>query len=158
MIAFNFTKLIIAELLSNHLQMELTPAEKLLKEVNLSLTRQRVAVLELFLREEHPMTPHEVWEILKDQEHVDQVTIYRVLEALVRTRLLTQVPSTDRNSYYCLAERLQSLHAHLYCNLCRRMLCVESPLSAQTERKEELHVVLSGTCTQCDQEVPDAII
>ena len=136
----------------------LTPAEKLLKEVNLSLTRQRVAVLELFLREEHPMTPHEVWEILKDQEHVDQVTIYRVLEALVRTRLLTQVPSTDRNSYYCLAERLQSLHAHLYCNLCRRMLCVESPLSAQTERKEELHVVLSGTCTQCDQEVPDAII
>jgi hypothetical protein len=38
------------------------------------------------------------------------------------------------------------------------MLCVESPLSAQTERKEELHVVLSGTCTQCDQEVPDAII
>ena len=75
--------------------MALTPAEKLLKEVNLSLTRQRVAVLELFLKEEHPMTPHEVRERLEDQEHVDQVTIYRVLEALARTRLLTQVPSTD---------------------------------------------------------------
>ena len=50
--------------------MELTPAEKLLKEVNLSLTRQRVAVLELFLKEEHPMTPHEVREILEVQEHV----------------------------------------------------------------------------------------
>jgi hypothetical protein len=34
------------------------------------------------------------------------------------------------------------------------MLCVESPLAAQTERGEELHVVLSGTCTQCDQAVP----
>ena len=138
--------------------MKLTPAEKLLKEVNLSLTRRRVAVLELFLKEEHPMTPHEVREILEDQEQVDQVTIYRVLEALVRTRLLTQVPSTDRNSYYCLAERLQCLHAHLYCNLCRRMLCVESPLAAQTQRGEELHVVLSGTCTQCDQAVPDTNI
>ena len=138
--------------------MELTPAEKLLKEVNLSLTRQRLAVLELFLKEEHPMTPHEVREILDDQEHVDQVTIYRVLEALVRTRILTQVPSTDRNSYFCLAERLHGLHAHLYCNLCRRMLCVESPVSAGTERGKELHVVLSGTCTRCDQEVPDATI
>ena len=54
-------------------KMELTPAEKLLKEVNLSLTRQRVAVLELFLKEEHPMTPHEVRKILEEQEHVDQV-------------------------------------------------------------------------------------
>ena len=157
-IAFDSNKFKVTELPPNHLQMELTPAEKLLKEVNLSLTRQRVAVLELFLKEEHPMTPHEVREILEDQEHVDQVTIYRVLEALVRTRLLTQVPSTDRNSYYCLAERLQGLHAHLYCNLCRRMLCVESPLAAQTERGEELHVVLSGTCTQCDQAVPDTNI
>ena len=157
-IAFDSIKFKVTELPPNHLQMELTPAEKLLKEVNLSLTRQRVAVLELFLKEEHPMTPHEVREILEDQEHVDQVTIYRVLEALVRTRLLTQVPSTDRNSYYCLAERLQGLHAHLYCNLCRRMLCVESPLAAQTERGEELHVVLSGTCTQCDQAVPDTNI
>ena len=139
--------------------MELTPAEKLLKEVNLSLTRQRLAVLELFLKEEHPMTPHEVREILDDQEHVDQVTIYRVLEALVRTRILTQVPSTDRNSYYCLAERLYGLHAHLYCNLCHRMLCVESPVSAgTTERGKELHVVLSGTCTRCDEEVPDSTI
>jgi Fe2+ or Zn2+ uptake regulation protein len=157
-IAFDSNKFKVTELPPNHLQMEFTPAEKLLKEVNLSLTRQRVAVLELFLKEEHPMTPHEVREILEDQEHVDQVTIYRVLEALVRTRLLTQVPSTDRNSYYCLAERLQGLHAHLYCNLCRRMLCVESPLAAQTERSEELHVVLSGTCTQCDQAVPDTNI
>jgi len=138
--------------------MELTPAEKLLKEVNLSLTRQRLAVLELFLKEKHPMTPHEVREILDDQEHVDQVTIYRVLEALVRTRILTQVPSTDRNSYFCLAERLHGFHAHLYCNLCRRMLCVESSVSAGTERGKELHVVLSGTCTRCDQEVPDATI
>ena len=47
--------------------MDLTPAEKLLKEVNLSLTRQRVAVLELFLKEEDPMTPHEVREILEEQ-------------------------------------------------------------------------------------------
>jgi Fur family ferric uptake transcriptional regulator len=138
--------------------MELSSAEKLLKEVNLSQTRQRAAVLELFLREEHPMTPHEVREILEEQEPVDQVTVYRVLEALVRTRLLTQVPSTDRNSYYCLAERLQGLHAHLYCNLCRRMLCVESPMPAQTERGRELHVVLNGTCTKCDQKVPDATI
>jgi predicted HTH transcriptional regulator len=91
-IAFDSNKFKVTELPPNHLQMELTPAEKLLKEVNLSLTRQRVAVLELFLKEEHPMTPHEVREILEDQEHVDQVTIYRVLEALVRTRLLTQVP------------------------------------------------------------------
>ena len=139
--------------------MESTLAEKLLKEVNLSITRQRLAVLELFLKEEHPMTPHEVREILDDQEHVDQVTIYRVLEALVRTRILTQVPSTDRNSYFCLAERLHGLHAHLYCNLCHRMLCVESPVSAgTTERGKELHVVLSGTCTRCDEEVPDSTI
>ena len=138
--------------------MELTPAEKLLKEVNLSLTRQRLAVLELFLKEEHPMTPHEVRETLDDQERFDQVTIYRLLEALVKTRILTQVPSTDRNSYYCLAERLHAFHAHLYCSLCRRMLCVESPVSVGPERGKELHIVLSGTCTQCDQEVPDATI
>ena len=64
MITFDSNKFKATELPPNHLQMALTPAEKLLKEVNLSLTRQRVAVLELFLKEEHPMTPHEVRERL----------------------------------------------------------------------------------------------
>ena len=44
----SFKQIKATELPPNHLQMALTPAEKLLKEVNLSLTRQRVAVLELF--------------------------------------------------------------------------------------------------------------
>lgn len=135
--------------------METERAEQLLKEVHLSVTRPRIAILELFLREEHPMTPHEVREALEALEAMDQVTVYRVLEALVRTRLLTQVPSTDRNSYYCLAERLQGLHAHLFCNHCRRMRCVESPLAVPLPQGQELHVVLSGTCPQCDAE-PDA--
>ncbi len=130
------------------------PAEKLLKRAKLSVTRQRVAVLELFLAVQHPMTPHEVHQELehREEEPCDPVTVYRVLEALTRKELLTQVPSTDRHSYFCLSDRLQGMHAHQYCPQCRSMRCVESPLPIPSEPKiAHMHVVLSGTCAQCDE-------
>lgn len=69
-----------------------------LKEADLRITKPRLAVIECLGRSEIPLSPKNIYETVlkKGDVKIDQVSVYRILEAFAQLQLIHQVfPSGD---------------------------------------------------------------
>ncbi|OGI14262.1 MAG: hypothetical protein A3E38_03145 [Candidatus Moranbacteria bacterium RIFCSPHIGHO2_12_FULL_54_9] len=125
----------------------------------LRLTKTRQAVVELFVRNETPLSvPDILLALHKRQAGVNKTTVYRELERLQAIGVLEPVQLGDRKQYYELASRKH--HHHLVCLQCERVEDIdmdEAVLFAE-ERKwsREKHFIILrhsleffGLCRQC---------
>src|SRR5208337_3010549 len=98
----------------------------LLKQNGLKITPKRMAVIDLFLKNNRRMGPHEVYQKLsKDINPLGLPTVYRILEELKNIGVLIQIPFEDRQLYYMLCKMPDEHHHHFVCRACRRVEEVE---------------------------------
>ncbi|MBI2855064.1 MAG: transcriptional repressor [Chloroflexi bacterium] len=133
-------------------------ALKVLRSAGHRITRPRRLVLEALGSREAPMSPYDLQKLLQEgDEHLDVVTIYRVLELLQELNLVHKVLSVG-GYVRCRLEDGNGCHGYLVCRSCGRLqefsdesLCrKEDELAARLGFHAEHHLSeFSGLCAGC---------
>ena len=123
------------------------------------MTRTRLAVLSMLEATKYPLSPAELYGRLKKQNvAIDQVTIYRNLNALRTIGLVRQLKLHHEEQFRYEMKEGREHHHHIRCKSCGKiedlLLCPLKKLTAMIER-ETRYVVgdhsleFSGWCPQC---------
>lgn len=134
-----------------------------LRDHNLPITAQRMAIAEVVLGSERHMTADEiVREVFAQGAAVGTATVYRTLEVLMRSGLVAE---RDFGEGFKRFEPVRGppRHEHLLCTVCGRVTeFTDDRLEGVTRQIAELHgysrlrhrVVISGVCTSCRDGMP----
>lgn len=125
---------------------------KLLNDVGLDATPNRLHVLEVIGSNNYPLTAADVFATIDRTHSINRVTVYRILDLLVEKNILEQISSGGRAAYYGLAPNEHHMpHPHFYCTSCGMMECL-SPDSLVV-RSENLLKYFSGTVSRIEVRV-----
>lgn len=134
------------------------PHAMTLKAVQMKATPKRLAILEALQGEQKYASPEELWQLLRSRfARIGLPTVYRNLEELAASGVITKVIHPNRQLYYFFCPN-RSHHHHFVCLSCRRVedlpSCTMEPLereiSARTGGKVLSHIVqFNGLCGFC---------
>lgn len=103
---------------------------KLLRDAGLRATPARLKLLEVLSKNERPLT---VTEIAGKLSHVNQITIYRALVAMVESKLVRTVDVQHAYTHYELVATKKH-HHHAICSVCGRIEDVDACLPHTLEK------------------------
>ncbi len=131
-----------------------------LRDHNLPVTNQRVAIAEVVLRSERHLSAEEVLEELKQRgAAAGQATVYRTLDVLVRSGLAVERDFGEGWKRYEPARDVPH-HEHLLCTVCGRVTEFrDERLERMTTLVATAHgfsrlrhrLVIHGVCRDCQQ-------
>ena len=133
---------------------ELYNPEKVLLSKGIPPTPLRLAVLELLISSKRSLTPEEILNCISSKMPINKVTVYRILERLVKSGLARQL-SVGRPFRYEIAEKA---HPHLICSICGKIECLEllefssiifSLCKIYDIDSEEVEIYIKGKCKDC---------
>jgi Fur family ferric uptake transcriptional regulator len=136
-----------------------TDFEQLLRESDLRVTRQRVAVLEAVYAHPHADTDSLISVVRADHGDVSHQAVYDVLRALTTAGLLRRIEPAGSVARY--ESRVADNHHHVVCRSCGSVEDVDCAigdapcLTASDDRGyaiDEAEVVYWGTCPACSSE------
>jgi Fe2+ or Zn2+ uptake regulation protein len=133
-------------------------AVKALRDGGYKVTKPRKQVLEAIEKAEGPMSPYDIGKMMEEErKHLDQVTIYRVINLLCSLNLVHKVFS--RGGYVrCDLLEEEGCHRFLICRGCGNLqefrdeaLCnQENQIAQKMGFRAEHHVTeSSGLCKDC---------
>ena len=82
--------------------------EELLERAGIQITANRVHVLEAIGSNSYPLTAADVYTVVHRQQSINRVTVYRILDLLVKKSILeklppySKVPAYTKRQTYCL--------------------------------------------------------
>ncbi|WP_417334575.1 Fur family transcriptional regulator [Halarcobacter sp.] len=128
----------------------------LLKEYNLKVTPQRVAIVEELYSNGHMNIDELYKKLLEKFPSISLATIYKNVNAMVEKVFLNEVKIPEAKSVYELAKEE---HSHLVCSSCGKIEDITIDTSVlQSSIKEEsafqiqnVDVVFSGLCKSCQK-------
>jgi Fur family ferric uptake transcriptional regulator len=131
----------------------------LLKDAGLGVTDNRLRVLEVVGGNNFPLSAADIFKTLARSGTVNRVTVYRILELMVRCGLLERLSTGGRAFHYGLAANANHRpHPHFYCTRCGHMDCL-SPASLPVDttylrrtfpgRIDKLEIRVDGICKNC---------
>ncbi|WP_163335652.1 Fur family transcriptional regulator [Desulfopila sp. IMCC35008] len=125
---------------------------KLLDDVGLDATPNRLHVLEVIGSNNYPLTAAEVFATIDRSHSINRVTVYRILDLLVEKKILEQISSGGRAAHFGLAPNEHHMpHPHFYCTNCGMMECL-SPDSLAV-RSGNFLKYFSGTVSRIEVRV-----
>jgi len=128
----------------------------LLKEYDLKVTPQRVAIVEEFHQYGH-MNIDDLYKKLLDKfPSVSLATIYKNINSMIEKVFLQALKIPNSKTFYELAK---VEHSHLYCNKCGHIediMLDNSDIAKQVSKInpfkiDSTNIILSGTCTKCSK-------
>jgi len=131
-------------------------AEQLIRDTGARVTVPRVAVLATLIAAERALTHQELESRIDRSRAVDRVTIYRVLEWLMKHGLAHKITGEDRVWRFNAAAHMHvGSHAHFKCGDCGQVLCLD-PVAAKPQvrlpagyRQNEVELLVKGWCADC---------
>ena len=133
-------------------------AEKIIKDSGLSATKTRKKVLSFFLKSKKPIT---LKEITKTIDHVDRVTLFRILSVFEEKKIIHVINIGDNQKLYALCHQECKTHnsahshnhIHFQCDDCHDVLClpiVEFPqFNVPNYMINNVNINASGQCSKC---------
>jgi len=136
--------------------MDMVNSSLLLKEYNLKVTPQRVAIVEELYKNGHMNVDDLYQNLLKKFPSISLATIYKNINAMVGKIFLNEVKIPESKSVY---ELIKEDHSHLICSSCGKIediildtSVIETALSSQSNFKvETTEVIFSGVCSHCQK-------
>ncbi|MDD3009285.1 MAG: Fur family transcriptional regulator [Arcobacter sp.] len=134
----------------------MTNYTNLLKEYDLKVTPQRVAIVEELYKNGHMNIDDLYKKLLSKFPSVSLATIYKNINAMVEKVFLSEVKLPNSKSVY---ELVKTEHAHLVCSSCGYIEDIMLDASNIQEQASKLSsfkidstsVVLSGLCPHCSK-------
>ncbi|MCP4969678.1 MAG: transcriptional repressor [Arcobacter sp.] len=129
-------------------------SSSLLKNYNLKVTPQRVAIVEELYKNGH-MNVDELYEkLLKKFPSVSLATIYKNINAMLEKIFLNEVKIADSKPVF---ELIKEEHSHLVCSSCGKIKDIyidDSSLRDSLKKKsnfevDNINIIFSGTCEEC---------
>ena len=128
------------------------------KKQGYRMTKNRSALLELFLNEEHPLSVEEIQKKLKRKKVTsDLSTIYRELDFLKQESVIHEVTFKERKRLFELG--FKNHHHHLFCLKCEKieevemdkeLELLERKIARSRKFKIQSHVLeFFGLCSTC---------
>lgn len=126
----------------------------LLKEYNLKVTPQRVAIVEELCTNGHMNIDELYQKLLEKFPSVSLATIYKNINAMVERVFLAEVKIPNSKSVY---ELHKEEHAHLICDNCDYIedivldtkSLIQDLNSKNSFKVSSSQIILNGTCTKC---------
>lgn len=126
----------------------------LLKEYNLKVTPQRVAIVDELYKHGHMNVDDLYKNLLEKFPSISLATIYKNINAMVEKIFLNEVKIPETKSVY---ELIKEEHSHLVCSSCGKIedimidtSILQSSLSKQSSFKvESSEVIFTGVCENC---------
>lgn len=133
-----------------------TTARRMLESADLYRTAGRIAVLKVMLRAGRPMSRKDIAGRLSKHE-LDKVTVYRIMECLVKAGLVHRAYMEKRAWHYELSHNCTSVqcHPHFTCRKCGLTECLlgQSVPMIKGMKKgfviQRQQVRLEGLCPKC---------
>lgn len=128
--------------------------ELLLREHNLKVTPQRLGILSLMQSAGH-LDVEELFVLIKKQfSSISLATLYKNINAMLKSSLITEIKIPKRKSKYEIAK---APHIHLLCQKCNEFIDVNVNIdSIVDEASMKSHyqlldssIVLCGLCEKC---------
>lgn len=119
------------------------------------VTPARVSVLATLLEASRALTHHELERELARPEPLDRVTLYRVLDWLVRENLAHKIAGDDRVWRFNAIGAETHRHAHFRCVSCHKVFCLENLGTGfaldlpEGFRAEGVELTVEGRCPRC---------
>jgi len=117
--------------------------EKIIEEKNLRLTTARRELLELFIKEQKPLSFDDVKSRLK----MDKATFYRNALKFENEAIVNSFESNDKKKYY---EFQQYPHAHFICNSCNKIECLTNIEPIKIQGYKIVDMIFKGECKTCN--------
>lgn len=144
-------------------------AEHIIKQAGLKSTAPRLAVTSVLIKHNDPLTHQDILKQLPDS--FDRVTLYRVLDWLLKNDIIHRVAGEDRAWHFQLNEGAkktysktsatqknlvnQHSHAHFHCNDCGKVFCLEGVQPKLTKAMpaefeiDSVELNFKGKCGNC---------
>lgn len=130
--------------------------QEILKNAGMKVTKNRLAVLDLLMSSQKPLSVEDIFKKLKK---ADQVTIYRILNQLAEKEIIKKVDLRSGKAYF---EFQEHHHHHIVCSKCGYLeeidLCLPDNLIKKVKSKSEKfsnvidHALeFFGTCKNCSR-------
>lgn len=130
--------------------------ENILKENNLKNTKGHFAVLEVLMKEKHPLTVEDINKNIKIK--LNLTTLYRILEKFSDKRIIYQTTFLDGKSYF---EYQHQHHHHITCKNCgvrnKIDFCVSNKINKIDLTKTNFNKISDhileffGMCNKCQK-------
>lgn len=122
----------------------------------LSITRPRLAVLQIFLCSSQPVCVHELYALCKGV--FDRATVYRTLRVLLKKQVIRHVASAHYVQRYELRRPVDphcGQHAHFVCSACGKTYCLENMPLPSADLPEgfvgaQMVLMVEGKCGRCN--------
>lgn len=131
-------------------------AREMLKAAKLYCTKHRITIIKVLLRARRPLSQEQIARCC-GKKNFDKVTIYRILESLLKVGLIHKAFIDKRASHFELAHNCtdKQCHPHFTCTNCGRTHCLMDmslPMAASMHNGFLIHhqkVLLEGLCPEC---------
>lgn len=132
---------------------------QILKASDLSLTTNRLKVLEIIGNNRSPLNAREIYDTLSRSKDINRVTVYRILDLLVEKGIINRLTSAGRSFHYGMApDKNHPPHPHFYCKYCGTIECL-NPEALHVEMEslkktypgviEKVEIRVDGICKNC---------
>ena len=131
----------------------------LLTSAGLEATANRLQVLAIIGANNYPLTASEIFTTIERSQTINKVTVYRILDLLVASRVVERIRIGGRAAYYGIApNEHHAPHPHFYCIKCATIDCLPpGSLSVNTNqlqktfpgKVERVEVQVEGICRNC---------
>ncbi len=129
-----------------------------LKQHHLTITKTRIKIIELFQESESALENNLIEK--KTQHQFDRITVYRTLQAFLKTGIIHAIPTYSNSIRYALCKGDCNEHAHIdnhlhfICEKCGKTICLDkADISIiQLPKDYTIHkadAILSGICNVC---------
>lgn len=135
----------------------------LLKENDLKITKNRIAILEELNKTQNPTTAEEIFNAISNtsKEKYSLSSVYRALNHFYEKGIIKKTAEIDGISYF----QLKTVHSHsLICENCKKIIpihhCPITPIINEIENKTNFlitghHLEIKGICKECKKSIPN---
>ena len=131
-------------------------AEEMIRHTGDRITSGRIRVLSILLAEKQAITHHEIEDRISDDQPLDRVTLYRILEWLSKKGLAHKVISGDRKWRFRTNIYTGShQHAHFKCSHCTTVICLNDVKAEYSwplppgYQSQGVELTVKGVCAEC---------
>ncbi len=135
-----------------------TTAVSILHEYGLKQTAGRIALIDVLLTSDKPLSHKEICENMESHFY-DAVSVYRSLETFINAGFVHKIEDENRTWFFaiCTCSKGSHCHPHFFCRTCGKSECLKDCLIPRIGDLNNNYIVeeqryyLKGICSSCNK-------